>query len=304
MKRRIVKHGKSTLTISLPSSWVKKNNLKPKSDIEVEEKGPNLIIKTKKGEEFLKTSLDIKDNYKTGIRYICSFYRKGCDELHISYDDPSYLARIEQCLAEDILGYEIVKNGKTWCVIKDIPGTKFEGFNTLINRIWIMLTSIANDLYESMKEKDKATIEGIKSLDTRINKFTNYCIRVLNKKGHPDYKNIPIYYRLLRELEEIGDLYKYLALYYLSDKSHPSKVFLNRFRQVNLFLITFRKLFYKPDDSITEKLLLDTLKIHEDFGKYFKRMDAAYFHYLFMINDRIRKLLSSIIEMKILKNTN
>ena len=48
MKRKIVKHGNSTLTVSLPSKWAKNNSLKQGDEIDVIENGKELILNSKK----------------------------------------------------------------------------------------------------------------------------------------------------------------------------------------------------------------------------------------------------------------
>jgi len=303
MKRSIVKHGPSTLTISLPAKWVRENNLNSGSLLDVEEKGPRLIINTKKNYEFITLNLDIKENIRTCVRYINAAHRKGCDELILNYSDPSYLKRIEQCLADEILGYEIVKQGKNFCVIKDITGTKMEEFDTLLERIWIIIIAISEDVLEALKNKDKTTVDNIITLDKRINKFTNFSMRILNKRGHLKYKNIPVYYDLLRELEELADQYKYLLEYYSKKDIKTSREYLELLTKINEFLRLFYKSFYKPKDEDIENLLVETKKMYEKIADYSEKSnEKILITFLFTINDRIRSLLSSIVEMNILND--
>ena len=42
--RKIVQHGSSSLTVTLPKKWVEKNNLKKGNEIKVDEKGTYLVI--------------------------------------------------------------------------------------------------------------------------------------------------------------------------------------------------------------------------------------------------------------------
>ncbi len=303
VKRSIVKHGPSTLTISLPAKWVKENNLKSGSSLDVEEKGSQLIVNTKKQDEFERLVVDIKDNYKTGIRYINIAHRKGCDELILTYDDPSYIKRIEQCLSEDVLGFEIVKQTKNSCVIRDIPGTKFEEFDILLERIWILLISISEDVLDAIKNKNKNTFDSIASIDKRINKFTNFCIRILNKKGHPKYRNIPVYYRFLRGLEELSDSYKYLLSYYSNEEIKVSTEFIEILGEINDCLKLFYKSFYKPKDEDIETLLNKTKDFYMRIAKLFKSSkETILIALLFSINDKLRSLVSSVVEMNILND--
>lgn len=305
MKRNIVKHGPSTLTISLPAKWVKENNLHSKSSLDVEEKGSQLIINSKKEDEFIKLSVDIKNNYRTGIRYINCSYRKGCDELTLYYDDPDYIKTIEKCLSEEVLGFEIIKQGKNSdkniCIIRDIPGTKFEEFDTVFERIWIILISMSEDLISAIKKNDKKSLDSFSNIDKRMNKFTNFCIRVLNKRGHPMYKNIPVYYRFLRCLEELADYYKNLALELSEKNIKPSKNFLDVLISLEESLKLLFKSFYKFNDENIEKILGDTksriLVIENNKNN---KTDLLINNFLSSINTKIRNMTSAIIEINVL----
>jgi phosphate uptake regulator len=297
MKRNIVRHGPSTLTISLPAAWVKKNNLHPKSVVEVEEDGSKLVIKTKKEDEFESISVKIKNNYKTGIRYINSSYRKGYDEIDLSYENSNYLKRIEKCLTEDILGFEIIRQGKNSCTIRDIPGTKFEEFDTLLGRTWIIILNICKDVEFAIKNKDREAVDTIMGIDKRVNKFTNFCIRVLNKRGHPKYKNIPLYYRFLRGMEELADDYKYMLVDYSDSKGEPSKEFFSILNKLNNHVDLFYKTFYKPEDTKIEYLLVESKKMYMNIRKATKEKNPLLMTSLYEINDKIRTLISTIVEM-------
>ncbi|MBW2987388.1 AbrB/MazE/SpoVT family DNA-binding domain-containing protein, partial [Candidatus Woesearchaeota archaeon] len=44
MKRKVVKQGSATLTVSLPTSWTKKYNIKPGDEIEMEVQDKAILI--------------------------------------------------------------------------------------------------------------------------------------------------------------------------------------------------------------------------------------------------------------------
>ena len=48
MKRRIVKQGAATMTISLPAPWIKKFGLKEGDELNIEEKGKLIEITTER----------------------------------------------------------------------------------------------------------------------------------------------------------------------------------------------------------------------------------------------------------------
>jgi phosphate uptake regulator len=303
MKRSIVKHGPSTYTISLPAKWVKENNLRSGLTVDVQQKGNRLEVSTKKKDETISLEVDIKDNLKIGKRYIVSAHRKGCDELTLCYSDPLYLKKIEECLSEDVLGYEIVKQGPHFCNIRDIPGTKFREFDILFERIWMILLSMAEDITKAIIEKDFSVLESIQSLDKRINKFTNFCIRILQKRSHPDYRNIPVYYRFLRSLEELGDSYKYLMRYCAEERFAVSVEFIDLVKKENEYMKKFHKAFYSPKDRTINSLLLDVSASGIEIAEFTEKKESGmHTSILFMINDKIRSMISAIIELNIIKD--
>ena len=161
----------------------------------------------------------------------------------------------------------------------------------------MIILNLCKDIESSIYNKEKDTCDSIIAIDKRINKFTNFCIRVLNKRGHPKYKNIPIYYRFLRGLEELADDYKYMILDYSECKGEPSKEYFFILSKLNTNIDLFYKSFYNPDDNKVEHLLIETNKLYSKIRIASKKNNALLMTSLFEINDKIRTLISAIIEM-------
>ena len=63
MKRKVVLHGPSTLTISLPYSWIRKFNIKKGQELNVEECGKELVIKIEEEPNLEKREIN-KNKFK------------------------------------------------------------------------------------------------------------------------------------------------------------------------------------------------------------------------------------------------
>ena len=61
MKRKVVKHGQNTLTVSLPSKWCRAHGIKQGDEIEVEEKGPLIQLSPLEVKRKTETSLDFSN---------------------------------------------------------------------------------------------------------------------------------------------------------------------------------------------------------------------------------------------------
>ena len=57
MKRKIIKQGHNTLTMTLPSEWVKQLNLKAGDEIDLTEDRGSLCINGKQNNEFKTTTI-------------------------------------------------------------------------------------------------------------------------------------------------------------------------------------------------------------------------------------------------------
>ena len=147
MKRRIIKQGHNTLTITLPSKWVKKLNLKPGNEININEKENSLIINAQENIKEKSTTIDINDFTVPLLwRYFQSAYRSGCDEIKVlfnsnkdDYEDAFHYYTTQfdyanlgekvpkktalamlQSVVDRFLNIAIINSGKDYCIIREM----------------------------------------------------------------------------------------------------------------------------------------------------------------------------------------
>lgn len=300
MMRKVVRHGVSTLTISLPTKWVKKHGIKAGDEILIAEKPAALELKVGKNEEKVSDDVDVDSCMRVIKREITCHFRKGYDELTINFDSPQALQVIESMLANEVVGYEIIKQGLSYVVIRDIAGSK-DDFNVVIDRVWSLLFSMSEDTYSGIKEKDKVRLKNIDLIDTRVNKFTNFCARLLNKVGIEKPSNIPTYYNFLRSLEQMGDIYKMIASYYSRETSKSNPECLASLKEVNELFKEFHSLYCKLDIERLDKLFTALRNASDSFAKKIeeKKENIVMNHYLFMLCVRLRQVASALLELQI-----
>ncbi len=85
MKRKIIKQGHNTLTMTLPSDWARKFNLSAGKEIDLTEKENGLFITTEKQKEQRKAEFDITGmDIPTIWKYFMAVYREGYDDVLIN----------------------------------------------------------------------------------------------------------------------------------------------------------------------------------------------------------------------------
>jgi len=226
MKRKVVKQGSATLTVSLPTSWTKKYNIKPGDEIEMEVQDKAILITNNNPIAIETKEINISKLHPLINRTILRAYQQGYDEIKLIFDRPELMQKLQRIINE-LIGFEAVEQGKSYCILRDISGSSNEEFENIYRRIFLLLKSMANDSYDWFKEENYDNLKNIAYRDVDINKFTNFCLRHLNKKGHQDYTKTPTVFFIIQRLEEIGDSYKELINHIAEKRIKPKKELLD-----------------------------------------------------------------------------
>jgi phosphate uptake regulator len=263
MKRKLIKQGLRSVTVSLPNKWVERFGLKPKDEIELVEQGNKLILNSNSEAHNKKASLHIEGLPKAIVhRYLVSAYKKGCDEieLHFSPEIPSLRQKkklnameyIQEVVNQRLIGVEIVEQSNKRCLIKQISKISTEDFNIILKRIFYLTLALSEAALDCVANK-RLNYFLIKNQHDNIEKFVNYAIRILNKRGL-DHKTATYFY-LLTELEEISDTYTYIVRDYVLENRKVHDKAINVFEQINEAFRTFYEFFYSFDPKKAVKIL-------------------------------------------------
>jgi phosphate uptake regulator len=217
MRRKIVKLGPSTLVVSLPSKWVNKTSLGSGDEVEmIEEEGHILISPVGNIISDKKTEVDLKEINNLIQRLVVAKYLEGYDEIKV-YIDNIQKSRIIQKRVKDLIGMAVVSQGKDFIVIKEISQTTDLSLDVMLRRIFLLIKQIGEESLAAIKQKE-TNLEYLADMEENINNFTDYCFRILNKRGFSEYGKTPVMYCVTSNLELIGDEYKKLLKYLTKNK--------------------------------------------------------------------------------------
>ena len=300
MKRKAIKHGPSSLTISLPSRWVKNNNIRKGDEINVDETGASLRVYP--GKQHLltkKTQVDFSNIDKQTIRIMLSvLYEAGYDEIIIKFKGSETIKTIQNIISPTLLGYEVVEQRDNVCVVRNVTGDHVSELSPLIRRAFLVALSLAENSLHEINKKRMEKLEELLVLEKTNNKLTNYCHRLLNKNPWKD-KKIIYTYLIIWVFESICDDYRDLIKMILKNKKmNFSNTFIEKYKEINNLLRKYYDLFYKYSDEEFMKLrraILDLRKAFPfiSFNAYEKQAGL----FLFSILNRIYDCLGSTIGM-------
>jgi phosphate uptake regulator len=294
MKRKIYKLGKSTLVVSLPAKWTKKYNVESSQELHVLEKDRSITFSTDSEYSENEVEIDIKDLNEHLIRlYITGAYIKGYDQIKIIFEKQDDMLHA-QGVINSLIGLAIIEQGTKYCVAGEVSGTTDKQFDNILRRMFLLIMSIAEDTLEALEKNDKEGLKGINLRDHDVDKFTNFCLRILNKKGYREYDKTAIMYDLIQELEELCDNYEGMAKDSINAASlKMRKELVAIYKDANDLTRVFYKLFYdfKKEDilefySRREKIIKDINSIQN-----IKAYERTILYHLRKINDDLLELL-------------
>lgn len=327
MKRKIIKQGHNTLTMTLPSEWVKKLNLKGGDEVDVFDNSGSLVINGKQHDEIKSTTIDIIGLSVPMLwRFFQSAYREGYDEIKLVYNSERdyesaynyYASQFEykrmgeepikksalnmiQELVDRFIGIEIIDHGEGYCIIREMGELSAKEFDNSLRRIFLLIQELFDTLIKIIKNKKIGNIsicKTIHTMDTNIDRFIDYCCRINNKINDSSFqKNKQVMFSTLFLLELLGDEFKYIGTHLAKSKKSIEEV-LPFAEIVKEHFDMYYNLFYKFDRDLAIKFGQHDFKIYDDHFKWkeSKNKDAQSIRRHFM---QISKFIFCLMELRI-----
>jgi phosphate uptake regulator len=277
MKRKIIKQGHNTLTITLPSEWTKKLNLKPGDEIDFFEKEDSLVINGHERNKEKSATIDIT-NFTIPLlwRFFQGAYRAGCDEIKLvfnentkEYEDPyhyyssqfdyaefgekinsrSVLVSI-QSLVDRFVGMGVIEHGRDYILVREMGEITAKEFDNSLRRIFLVIFQLFERIEEAIEKNeigDTNLCKDIHTIDVNVDRFVDYCARILNKiqTAFPE-KDKTLLFSTLYILELLGDEFKYIGKH-LAFSKKPINELLPLVHEVKEHFNIYYQLYYKFD---------------------------------------------------------
>jgi phosphate uptake regulator len=296
MRRKVIRQGHNTLTVTLPNKWAKRHGVEAGNEIEVKEQEKSLIITTDGGSTLKRTVVDISGLDSLLIwRHLVSAYRAGYNEIIVkgiehssknlysafSYNTLKYLKHedilamspietINACVNR-LIGVEIMEQKENQCVIKEMSDVTGKEFDNALRRIFHLMTTEADEVEKGLEGKTEG-LKAIHIIDTNLDRFEDFCFRVLNILGYSDFRKTPVMHSLIFTLELIGDEFKKLAMHMLEEKKVGSKFIKELFQVQKAQLNRINGLFYSFNKRKAFEIYDEDRKGTELIARYYPKL--------------------------------
>lgn len=268
MRRKLVQQGASTLMVSLPSKWAHKNKLGKGDEIEIEERGNDLLINTKIQAKH-KREITIKitsENRKDLKNILTHAYRKGFDKIIIQDIDNELLKQIRKNI-DLLLGFEITERDSKKCILENISEPLEQKYEIMLKKVFLNIKETQNQISEDLKT-GKLNVSEAEEVKNQHDKFILFCRRLLSRQTEDNLE-----WELLTFLTHIQHTYYYLYKYIAENKIKGNKHILDLLEKTKDYFSLFEDAYFNQKIESIHKI--NNLKNEYHFGTCIKLIEKA-----------------------------
>jgi phosphate uptake regulator len=258
MKRKIVGQGNNSLTVTIPIDWARAKGLSDGSEIDVMPSGEYLILGSENSVRKV-ISLDIGKASTSVRKLISTLYRNGYDEIELKYKESVVADCVSNTVWRELVGFEVVKIKDGCLQIKDIAHLDPDSFPMLFKKNFLLILTILEDGLHQLRTRNREGMRNLFTQDSEINKTTNLCQRLLNKKMN-DRRKIAVLTYVLKAMENFGDDFNDMLHYCLNKDKYPTPSTLKILEDIIYWFREAYNQYYKFD---LESCLLSVEQIYQ-----------------------------------------
>lgn len=248
MKRKVIRQGNNTLTITLPRGWASRWGVAAGDELDLEEKGRQLVLGNQNSVALEKIQIDASKLNDRALCWILSAaHKSGYDEIEAFNLNSEKAAIISELVRDLFTGFSIVEQSPNRCLLRSISKEMESEFEVIFRRGFLVALSMADSTLQYLKEKETERMRELLPLEKTNNQLTNFCERVINKVGYHDVKKNCFYYVIAWNLEKVCDEYKYLCEYFPGKKTVVKPELIDLLAKTNRFFRGYYEIFYKFD---------------------------------------------------------
>lgn len=238
--------------ISLPSKWAKRYGLKKGDEIDISEEGSAIKVSTTKiGPQ--KGEINLETDQKFLKLFLNRMYRLGYDEVKVNFNQKGNTKKISEEL-KYLLGFEVVSTSEKSCLIRSVTETNQQEFDSLFNRLFLMVHSLSREGNEYLEGKGIKELDNFTAIEDTINKIANLCERILNKFGYQNPNKTTILLQQTMLLEQIADAYYRLYFWIVENNFKLSKETLKLLNEIEKYFLDTYSQFGKFRQEYFSKL--------------------------------------------------
>lgn len=252
MRRKLIKQGRGGLTFYVPKKWIDERQLVAGDDINIEENEDRIVLSSDKIPPKKEITITIENESREFTRnYLNQLYRLGYDRIRINCTNKENLIRCQKLVQLFLLGFEVTKVEKDFCIIENLSEPREETDEILLRRVFLLIEESYDLVIQDITSKKPAHKEDIERNTRRITQYDNFYRRNLVRKNLGYGKHFflwEIYSFILLIQHNIFHLYDKSKYYSLNKEE------LDYMKSIKSDFQRIHSAFYKKDLKELDKL--------------------------------------------------
>lgn len=294
------------MTITLPSKWAQEHQLQAGDNLEIQQRGKDLLLTTEGEEKPQRIELDTIALGSFYYYYLAYYYKLGYDEVRIVYDKPEVFDEVKK-KTSDLLGFEITETGRNYVTVRTVSHEVAGEFDAMLRRIFLLIKTMGEECLAALRHRDQHQLQRLQEVERTNNKLTDFCIRILHKHGYPVPHHTLSMYALLRELEQLCDYYQYICSCCTPLPDHAvSEPTMGYFSKVHSYYCLFYELYYKFSEDKANSLFSNKERLLEQGNKLLSNLpvgslaeERIIIHHLLNITQNLFNLKGPYFQMQL-----
>lgn len=263
MKRKLIKQGAGGLTICLPKKWVESNHLQAGAELEIQEENNSLLLSGQAAPVLKQQEISLEtSNPELVSRIITNVYKRGIDELKLSFKKELPLSSINDIVATLTIGYEVTEVKNNSCLIKSFTAEQPENIPISVRKCFFLIKEMGELLQKDIAQKKFSNYAQTDSLHQNVRRLTNYAIRVVVKNSR-DATLIQQNTIIFTELFLFSIKLKYIYYHAAREKKIQPTTQKILDHLLQLFAVFYDAYYLKKIELIEQMLLLKTELVRE-----------------------------------------
>ncbi|MGD0476823.1 MAG: phosphate uptake regulator PhoU [Nitrososphaerales archaeon] len=276
--RKVQKTGGNSFVVSLPKTWVKDVELKPKDTVVIitQPDSSLLIIPKRELREATKSEATIEvtpgSDKDALLRHFISFYLAGYDIIRINMgrSDSSLRGSIREGIRRKLVGVEIIEESQAGILTQCLSGYIDLPLKKALERMAIIAAGMITDAAAALDDDTEGIAQEVIERDDEVDRFYHFILRQLNiavrdrsviqEIGLSSARDCLGYRLVAKSTERVADHAVSIAAQAEALKSVPE----GAVKKVQEMTALSRKIF---ESSITALLRLDAKMAEEAISK-------------------------------------
>ncbi len=206
MRRKIIKQGNDSYTLTLPVKWVRRNHIDSKAEVELCEEDNKIVVSPVSANNIKECTVSIKDRTERDLVLTLSrLYKNGYSQMTLTDVTSVLLKKIEDVLEKELSGIEISMVEGNKCVLEVTSEPRGDNYQVLLRRIFFIIQESVSLII------DNRELGKVSKLAEKAKSHQRFCKRFIvnnlkTEDGYDEYSLLSYIIIIETDLRRISEL--------------------------------------------------------------------------------------------------